>query len=181
MLDIDGVLIDNVVFERKVTEFLTAGINLVSNLLIPSDPYLTTLLQTISFDKAWMYDPASPEPWISYVPAKPYQQDLMVDNIHGVWVNILADEYFTYAGRVPQPSITIHIYPGWNLVAFPSFSTTYTTGDLMAVVPTDRIEAYDGANGPYYLRLMADGEALVPGDAYWIYSSGEVDWIVMQA
>jgi hypothetical protein len=165
----------------KVTEFLTAGINLVSNLLIPSDPYLTTLLQTISFDKAWMYDPASPEPWISYVPAKPYQQDLMVDNIHGVWVNILADEYFTYAGRVPQPSITIHIYPGWNLVAFPSFSTTYTTGDLMAVVPTDRIEAYDGANGPYYLRLMADGEALVPGDAYWIYSSGEVDWIVMQA
>ena len=168
----------------KFTRYLTTGVHLVSNPLTLNDPNLLTVMQTLSFDTAWIYDPLinPTRPWITYDVNKAYHTPYSVDNLHGTWVNVLSDGYFTIAGRVPTSSFTISLRTGWNLVAYPSFDTTYTLGDLLADTNADRVETYDAAGAPYNLRHMTNpAETLVPGMGYWIQITTPVDWIVYQA
>ena len=164
----------------KVTRALTAGPQLMSNLLREADMTLTTLLQTISFDRVWTYDPTASNPWPDYDVTKPYSVVPMTDNAAGAWVNVLSAGTLTYAGVVPTPSISIQLYAGWNLVGYPSFSTTYTDADFIADTGATDIETYD-PTGPYHLRTMMTGEAFVPGSAYWAYVPADVLWTVYQA
>ncbi|TET91725.1 MAG: hypothetical protein E3J35_01440 [Methanomassiliicoccales archaeon] len=168
----------------KFTRYLTAGVNLVSNPLIVNDYNVLTVLQTINFDTVWVYEPSvdPSRPWITYDVSKPYYAPDITDNFRGAWVNVLTDGYFTIAGVVPTPSMTIPLRVGWNLVAYPSFDTTYTLWDLLNDTNADRVETYDLAGAPYNLRHMTDPfETLVPGSGYWIQVSAPVDWVVWQA
>jgi hypothetical protein len=166
----------------KVTRPLMAGTQLVSNLLLEADPTITTLFQTISFDKLWVYDPIASNPWQDYDFSKPYLTPGQADNAHGAWVNVLAPGTLTYAGVVPTPSIAITMYTGWNLVAYPSFSTTYTLADFIADTGATRVETYDPAGGPYFLRHMTNpAEAFIPGSAYWADIPTGITWTVAQA
>ncbi len=165
----------------KIARFMAAGPNLASNLLTVTNPTLTTLLQTLSFDTVWVYDPTDPEPWHDYDVNKPWMVVGPVDNAHGAWINVLADDWLTYAGVVPIPYIDIPMYAGWNLVAFPSFSTTYTLADFIADTGATKIETYDPMD-PYRLRDVTNpAEAFIPGSAYWAYIPMDVTWTVMQA
>jgi hypothetical protein len=165
----------------KIARFMTAGANLASNLLTLTDPTLTTLMQTVSFDTVWIYDPTAPNPWQDYDVNKPWLMAGAVDNGHGAWVNVLADDWLTYAGIVPTPSIDIPMYAGWNLVGFPTFSTTYTLADFMADTGATMVETYDPA-GPYHLRKMTNmAETFIPGSAYWAWVPADTTWTVMQA
>jgi hypothetical protein len=164
----------------KVTRALTAGPQLMSNLLREADMSLTTLLQTISFDRVWTYDPTAANPWPDYDATKPYSVVPITDNTAGAWVNVLSAGTLTYAGVVPTPSIDIQLYKGWNLVGYPSFSTTYTDADFIADTGATDIETYD-PTGPYFLRDVIPGEAFVPGSAYWAYVPADVLWNVAQA
>jgi hypothetical protein len=104
-----------------------------------------------------------------------------VDNGHGAWLSVLADDWLTYAGVVPTPSIAIPMYAGWNLVGYPSFSTTYTVADFMMDTGATMVETYDPA-APYHLRKMVNpAEAFIPGSAYWAYIPADITWTVMQA
>jgi hypothetical protein len=166
----------------KVARALAAGPQLISNLLWEADMTLTTVLQTLSFDRVWTYDPMAPNPWLDYDVTKPYSVAPMTDNTAGAWVNVLSADTLTYAGVVPTPSIDIQLYTGWNLVAYPSFSTTYTLADFIADTGATTVETYDAAGGPYFLRKMTNpAEAFVPGSAYWADVPGDVLWTVAQA
>ncbi|UCD92269.1 MAG: hypothetical protein JSV43_08655 [Methanobacteriota archaeon] len=167
----------------KYTRWLTAGVNLVSNPLIVNDYGMMTVLQTVSFDKVWVYDPSVDpnRPWITYDVAKGYYTPGITDNFRGAWINVLADGYFTLAGVVPTPSMTIQLEMGWNLVGYPSFSNIYTLWDLLNATNADRVETYDPAGAPYNLRHMTDPfEVLTTGSGYWIHVSAPVTWTVMQ-
>jgi hypothetical protein len=157
----------------KVTRALNQGPNLVSNLLWQADMSLTTVLQTVSFDRVWTYDPTASNPWPDYDVTKPWSVVPITDNTAGAWVND--------AGVVPTPSIDIQLYAGWNLVAYPSFATTYTLADFIADTGAMDVETYD-PTGPYYLRTVSlPTEAFVPGAAYWAYVPADIIWTVAQA
>ncbi len=165
----------------KITRFMTAGPNLASNLLTVVDPTLTTLLQTLSYDTVWIYDPMSPNPWVDYDVNKPWTPVGMVDNQKAAWINVLVDDWMTYAGTVPTPSIAIQLEAGWNLIGYPSFSTTYTLADFIADTGATRVETFDPLD-PYHLRTMTNAaETFMPGSGYWAWIPNPTTWNVAQA
>ncbi|MEE9115678.1 MAG: NosD domain-containing protein, partial [Thermoplasmata archaeon] len=161
----------------KITRPLSKGPNLVSIPIIQSDESLQTVLQTLSYDNAWSYDPINQE-WKSFMKSKPYGQGLeYVNHTMGIWVNVTEDSNLTVAGVVPTLT-TINLQAGWNLVGFPSFDTNYTVADLKAVVLVERIEGFDAFAPPYFLRVMADGNFLQAGFGYWIRVVTETSWTI---
>ncbi|MHA2163168.1 MAG: NosD domain-containing protein [Candidatus Thorarchaeota archaeon] len=161
----------------KFTRSLSKGPNLVSSPLIQSDRTVDTVLQTVDWDKAWVYNSSIKE-WKWRMRFKPYFGELEIINLaDGVWVNAIGDSNLTVAGVVPT-SIAISLHAGWNLVGFPSFNDSYTVVDLEAVIAVDRIEGFDGMAQLYFLRDMTDGDFLQAGFGYWINTASEAIWIV---
>ena len=161
----------------KFTRLLATGPNLVSIPLIQSDESIETVLQTVSYDKAWAYHSNSTDPWKWHMPFKPYKGDLRSANhTTGIWINATRDCNLTVAGVVPART-TIHLYRGWNLVSFPSFKTAYTVADLKAEIGATGVEGYDLAP-PYYLRVLGDAEALQAGYGYWVMVGADTTWTV---
>ena len=161
----------------KSTRPLSKGPNLVSIPLIQPDETIQTVLQTLSYDNAWIYDPINQE-LKSFSKLKPYGQSLeYLNHTMGIWVNVTQDSNLTVAGVVPT-STTIDLQAGWNLLGFPSFDDNYTVADLKAAVVVERIEGYDGLASPYFLRVMNDSDFLQAGIGYWIRAGSEMSWTV---
>jgi parallel beta-helix repeat protein len=161
----------------KFTRPLSEGPNLVSVPLIQSDDGIETVLQTVNWDKAWTYD-SSLNAWMSHMLFKPYRGQLKrVDHKMGLWVNVTNNSNLTVAGLVPS-STDIQLKSGWNLVGFPSFSTTFTVADLKADTGATRVEGYDPSSSPYFLREMLDSDILQAGEGYWIYLPLDLIWTV---
>ena len=161
----------------KFTMSLKSGPNLVSIPLVQLNTNLQTVLQTLSYDNAWSYDPINRE-WKSFTKSKPYAQSLgYVNHTAGIWVNVTQGSNLTIAGVVPT-STTINLHAGWNLVGFPSFNNSYAVVDLKATIALDSMEGFDGSAPPYFLRAMTDGDLLQAGSGYWINTSSEATWVV---
>jgi parallel beta-helix repeat protein len=147
----------------KFTRPLSEGPNLISIPLIQSDENIQTVLQTLSFNNAWSYDPINQE-WRSFSKSKPYGQSLeYLNHTMGIWVNVTQDS---------------DLQAGWNLVGFPSFDDNYTVADLKPAVAVERIEGFDGLASPYFLRALVDGDFLQAGFGYWIKVPNEAIWTV---
>lgn len=161
----------------KFTRPLVRGPNLASIPLIQSDESVEKVLQTIEFDKAWVYDSFN-EKWKWHVTFKPYKGELKsINETQGFWVNVTNDCNFTVAGVVPIQT-DIHLSGGWNLVGYPSFQQDYTVMNLEVDVTAERIEGFDSLTPPYFLRLMLGGDILETGFAYWLNVTAETTWIV---
>ena len=161
----------------KYTRPLSKGPNLISIPLIQSDETIQTVLQTVSFDNAWSYNPISKE-WKSTMKSKPYGQSLeYLNHTMGIWVNITQDSNLTVAGVVPT-STTVGLQVGWNLVGFPTFDDNYTVADLKAAVAVERIEGFDALAPPYFLSVMNDGDLLQTGFGYWIKVENPAVWTI---
>ena len=176
-LDSEGKRSCSKVQAAKYTRPLSKGPSLVSIPLIRSDENLQTVLQTLSYDKAWSYDSINQE-WKSFSKSKPYGQSLeYLNHTMGIWVNVTQDSNLTVAGLVPT-STTIDLQVGWNLVGFPSFDDNYTVADLKGAVSVERIEGFDGLVPPYFLRVMVDGDLLQAGFGFWIKVESPAIWTV---
>ncbi|MEE9115654.1 MAG: hypothetical protein V3U09_02010, partial [Thermoplasmata archaeon] len=141
------------------------------------DESLETVLQTVTFDRAWFYDPAGKE-WRYYARQRPYKTDLdRVDRAMGLWVNVTVDSALTVAGMVPA-NTTIQLRSGWNLVGFPSFNLTYTVADLKVDVGATRVEGFYAPGLPHCLRVLEDFEVLQVGYAYWVRVEVDIIWTV---
>ena len=161
----------------KFTRQLTKGTNLVSVPLTQSEKGIMTVLQTVSFEKAWSFD-ASIGKWKSFVKSKPFLGELdMVSEEMAIWIDVVEDSNLTVAGIVPS-STTIGLTAGWNLIGFPSFNTSYTVGDLKAQTGASRVEGFDGLTPPYFLRELTNGEVLLPGNGYWVWVDTDAVWTV---
>jgi parallel beta-helix repeat protein len=162
----------------KYTRPLSGGPTLVSVPLIQSNESIGTVLQTLFWDKAWTYE-ASLTEWLWHMTFKSYRGQLKkVDHKMGLWVNVTNGSNLTVAGLVPW-STEILLRPGWNLVGFPSFSTTYAVADLKADTQATRVEGYDPSSPPYFLREMFDSDILQAGEGYWIHVPLNVIWTVV--
>ncbi|MCK5292292.1 MAG: right-handed parallel beta-helix repeat-containing protein [Thermoplasmata archaeon] len=166
--------------EDQVAKFirpLSRGLNLVSIPLIQSDETAQRVIQTISYDNAWSYDPINQE-WKSFSKSKPYAQSLeYLSHTIGIWVNVTQDTNLTIAGVVPT-STTIDLQAGWNLVGFPSFDHDFSVADLKAAVAVEGIEGFDGLAPPSFLRVMTDGDFLQAGFGYWVRVQSPAVWTV---
>ena len=161
----------------KFTRPLSGGPNLVSIPLVPTDDSVGTILQTVKWNKTWTFDSFS-KVWSWETKFKPYPGKLQnVDLLMALWVNVTENSNLTVAGLVPGSS-SIPLYSGWNLVGFPSFSTTYTVADLKAETGATRVEGYDPSSPPYFLREMLDSDILQAGEGYWIHMSLNGIWTV---
>ena len=160
----------------KFTRPLSKGPNFISVPLIQSNESIGKVLQTVEYDKAWFYDSFSQE-WKWYMTSKGYRRGLWdVNHTMGLWVNVTDDSNLTVAGIVPAQT-TIHLYGGWNLVGFPSFSTTYMVADLKAETGATRVEGYD-PSPPNFLRVLGDAEVLQVGYGYWVRVEAGTVWTI---
>ncbi|TET90651.1 MAG: hypothetical protein E3J35_06125 [Methanomassiliicoccales archaeon] len=159
----------------KFTRQLDIGTNLVSIPIIQSDERIETVLQTVSFDKAWSFDSLNQE-WNSFIRLKPYVQSLQyVNHTMGLWINVIKESNLTVAGIVPI-STNIQLHSGWNLIGIPSFDVNYTVGDLKSTIPLERAEGFDPVAPPYFLRKLQDSDILLAGQGYWIQVPQDTIW-----
>ncbi|MEE9115947.1 MAG: NosD domain-containing protein [Thermoplasmata archaeon] len=161
----------------KFTRYLSAGPNLVSIPLIQANETVETVLKTLRFDKAWAYDSFNMK-WEWYMTFKPYRGELKtINHTLSIWVNLTKASNLTIAGHVPH-SAAIQLRPGWNLVGFPSFNSSYAVADLKSITGSSRIEGYDSLSSPYHLRELGNLETLEAGYGYWIWVDSDITWIV---
>lgn len=161
----------------KFTRPLVNGPNLASIPLIQSDESVEKVLQTVEFDKAWVYDSPN-EKWKWFMTFKPYKGALQtINETQGFWVNVTDDCNLTVAGIVPIQT-SIHLRKGWNLVGFPSFQQDYAVVGLKTDVVAERVEGFEALTPPYFLKLMLNVDILQPGYGYWVKVADEVTWVV---
>ncbi len=161
----------------KFTRPLVKGPNLASIPLIQSDETVEKVLQTVRFDKAWVYDSPS-EKWKWHMTFKPYKGVLQtINETQGFWVNVTNDCNLTVAGIVPIQT-SIQLRKGWNLIGFQSFQQDYMVADLKTDVGAERVEGFEALTPPYFLRLMLNGDDLRTGYGYWVKVADETTWIV---
>ena len=134
-----------------------------------------------SYQRLLWYD-ASEGRWRSYVPGRSeHYNDLPTWNLTmGVWIKMNENVTFTVTGRV-SPRTDITLYPGWNMVGFPS-SKGGLARDLLPP-EVSRIGLYDMEaeyNLVYANRDLFGWITLEPGYGYWVYNEAEheVVWSV---
>ncbi|MCK4444220.1 MAG: DUF2341 domain-containing protein, partial [Thermoplasmata archaeon] len=157
-----GILNKSSCTERQAGKFtrpLVQGPNLVSIPLIQSDESIETVLQTVKYDMAWYYDSSSKE-WKWHMTSKNYGRGLWsFDHTMGLWVNVTGPSNLTVAGVVPVQTV-IHLHKGWNLIGYPSFSTSFTIADLKSTLTVERVEAFDASAPPHFLKVPEDSDVV---------------------
>jgi hypothetical protein len=128
------------------------------------------------------YDPTdAADPWKTYRVGSSFNDMPTIDNKMGFWLWITAnggDHALTLNTYSAVPASTvIHLYPGWNLVGFPS-STNILGSALPAAV--DILSVYS-ASGTYtdYVGAAMDPITLSNGHAYFMHATADADWTVM--
>jgi hypothetical protein len=136
-----------------------------------------------TWDNIVWYDPQDSDHWKSYSPYKPAGlNDLPpVDNTMGFWLHITGnggDQVLSVGTGFEPTGTTVHLYHGWNLVGYPSQTETYTVQNLMddsGVVTI--VERYNPA-AAYNIDVMSAGDSFQREEAYWIFATGDYDWII---
>ena len=135
--------------------YLYRGWNLISIPFNQSDTNLGTVLNAIkgAYDIVQWYNLSdTSNPWKQNITKKPsYLNDLdHIDNTMGFWIHITEPGgiLFQYPGAQPLGNQTINIYPGWNLIGYPSLTRHNRTEGLNNIIfgtHVDAIWTFDGA------------------------------------
>lgn len=164
----------------KFTRPVTSGIHLLSVPLVRSDDSIDIVLQTVEFDRAWTYDSSSGK-WMSWMRSKTYRGGFeRINHTIGFWLSVTEDSNLTVAGIVPAQTI-VRLSEGWNLVGFPSFTSTVSVADLKAGLGLTRAEGLDTLSPPHLLRALSDSHILIAGESVWIRAEQETIWTVTNA
>jgi len=160
----------------KFVRALPGGPNLLSVPIILQDTSSANTFQSLPGVESVRYYEASDsaDPWKAYYPGRP--GDSTVDHRHALWVNVTSAGEWRIAGRVPNTT-QINLVAGWNFVAYPSFINRQA-GTVFTPLLVSRIEAFDAAAGPYYLRVFAMTETLRAGNGYWVVVPAAATWNV---
>ncbi|UCE38304.1 MAG: hypothetical protein JSW00_03440 [Thermoplasmata archaeon] len=165
--------------------YLSCGWNLVSIPFIQEDQDLITVLEDIDgyYDAVQWYDPTdSADPWKHYKVGKLSGNDLFyINEKMGFWVHIiqLGETIFVYNGSEPKENQTITLYPGWNMVGYPSLSNYNRTeglNNLTFGMHVDAIWAYNGKTQKW--KKLGESDYFEIGKGYYIHSKEECIWEV---
>ncbi len=74
-------------------------------------------------------------------------------------------------------SPVLHLYPGWNLMSFPSFEN-YDVTRVVSETGATRVETGDPMRDPYHLVQITGTDSLMAGEGYWIYVPAGVNWVL---
>jgi hypothetical protein len=160
-----------------LAKHVVPGSNLVSIPFLLRDSSVTHTLGSVDYTHSRIYDVWGGREWRQHSPQKTYDYVLDVDLTMGIWVNSTIDGNLLVAGVVPEQTV-IQLAPGWNLIGFPSFRDDYQVADFMADTGATRVEGFDAGAPPYYMRVLAPGEPMAAGDAYWVYVPSTVSWTI---
>jgi parallel beta-helix repeat protein len=159
--------------------FLYRGWNLISLPYIQPDIFIGSVLKSIdgSYDALQWYNSTDfIDHWKHNNSQKPFKlNDLdRIDHTMGIWIHITAPNgvMFHYPGSQPVENQTINIYPGWNLIGFPSLTSHNRTEGLNNLIfgsDIDSIWTYK-ANIQTW-KEITELDYFEVGRGYWVHSN----------
>jgi parallel beta-helix repeat protein len=164
---------------------LKQGWNLISIPLIQENQDLYTVLQMIEgyYDAVQRYNISDPSDlWKHNKIGKSFGNDLhTTTETMSFWIHItnLGDTIFLYNGTSPSSNQIVPLYPGWNMVGYPSLTSHNRTDGLNNLLygpDVDCIQWYDASTKTWH--FMDQDDAFVPGRGYWIHSKVTKTWDV---
>ncbi len=158
---------------------IAAGWNLISLPLITASSNIATILSGISWDRAFIYDPMDPNPWLSNRNGGPaeFNDFTAVDITMGIWVHATAAGTLTISGGIPS-STAITLHAGWNLVGYPTLTEGMSALDALAGTGADMIAIADAAS-PFIIDVMdLSTVTMTPGHGYWVHVPADAVWTV---
>ena len=166
--------------------FLYEGWNLVSIPFIQQNDYIEAVLKSIegSYDAVQWYNISdASDPWKhNHVSKLPGLNDLSaINHIMGFWIHITEPSgiLFEYPGISPISNQTIPLYPGWNMVGYPSLTSHNRTMGLNNIdfgTDVDAIQWYNAPTKTWH-EMGQEGKFEV-GRGYWVHSNVEKTWEV---
>jgi parallel beta-helix repeat protein len=166
--------------------FLYNGWNLISLPFIQSDTNLDRVLSSINgyYDSIqWYNNTDTFDHWKHHHISKPFElNDLKsIDHKVGFWIHIIKPNgiLFEYLGTPPTSNITIQLYPGWNLVGYPSltnYNRTEALNNLTFNTHIDAILTYNAATHKW--KKLGPSDYFEIGKGYWIHTKTKCEWEV---
>jgi len=150
------------------------GLNLLGMPLVLTDSRFGDFAAGRAWADAWTYDACTGIGWSSALPTDATTFSLVAGR--GFWLNGTSSDFVTALGIVTQTS-RLHLCAGWNLIALPGFATGGTVQSLMAATGATRVMGFDPA-GPYHVRDLSVGDAVLAWTGYWTFVPRAVDWTV---
>lgn len=166
--------------------YLYEGWNLFSIPFIQPNTDLNNVLSLIngSYDAVQWYNISDIiDPWKHYQISKPiHLNDLKgIDHTIGFWVHITEPGglLFEYPGIQPAENQTFTLYPGWNLVGYPSLKCYNRTAALNNITfgkEVDSIWTWDAQSKNW--TEVGELDHFIIGRGYWIHATIECIWEV---
>jgi hypothetical protein len=161
---------------------LKQGWNLVSVPWIQTDQDLSEVLVSIagSYDAVQWYD--GNNDWRHFKEGKTFGNDLFqINERMGFWIHITqpGDTLFLYNGTEPTGNQRITLYPGWNMVGYPSltgYQRTVALNNLTFDTHVDSIWSYNSTIQKW--KKLGPTDYLEPGKGYYIHAKSECEWEV---
>ncbi len=154
------------------------GWNLISLPQHPANTAISDILGSISgkYSSAWAFQNGS---WKFFDPASPGFSDLSnMDAGWGYWLNMT--ESATLAVTGTEPSKTMNLIAGWNLVGYNSSASQNITNALASIAgKVVSVWAYHNNSWQFYDPAspgFSDLTTMSPGYGYWINTNGACTW-----
>jgi hypothetical protein len=144
--------------------------------------------ETLDFNYIFIFNPLNTEkPWRSYNPSLPnWTIQGNINNLNRAYGYFIymnkEDTYFKDGLRFGTTNIQLR--KGWNLVGYPSATTTNVTEALSSISNHySSVHSYQSVNGSLtWLDHFKEGDStleyLTPEYGYWIYANETVLWVV---
>ena len=92
-----------------------------------------------------------------------------LQNTQGVYINATGTALLVPGGEEPLDSNNdIMLYPGWNMVGFPSTQSSMLASTALSGVSFSVVERYDPSSGSM-VALDPLTDSMVRGQGYWLY------------
>ncbi|ODS40616.1 MAG: hypothetical protein A7315_08065 [Candidatus Altiarchaeales archaeon WOR_SM1_79] len=164
---------------------LKQGWNLISLPFIQVEQDLTRVLGSIDswYDTLQWYNPTNlPKPWKHHKVSKPFGNDLFeLNESMGFWVHITqpGDTIFLFNGTQPSVNQSITLFPGWNMVGYPSLSNRNRTTALNNIIfgqDVDAIWTFNATTQTW--KEIGPTDDFELGRGYWVHSKVTKVWDV---
>jgi parallel beta-helix repeat protein len=171
--------------QLKNYSVLKEGWNLISIPLIQEHQNLEKVLEMIAgyYDAVQWYNISDiNDHWKHNKMGKIFGNDLFhLNESIGFWIHITqsGDTIFIFNGTQPIVNLTIDLFPGWNLVGYPStisYNRTDALNNIDFGTDVDAIWTYNATTQKWKEITASDNFEVSRG--YWIHSKVTKTWIV---
>jgi hypothetical protein len=166
--------------------YLHEGWNLISIPLIQPDTNLDVVLSSINgyYDAVQWFDANDgSDSWKHEHSSKPtHLNDFnTIDHTKGLWIHITepGGVLFEYSGTEPIENQVITLYPGWNMVGYPSLAPHTRTSGLNTLTfdtHVDAIWSYNAVQQKW--EMMDEEDHFLIGKGYYIHAKSQCQWEV---